>query len=447
MVLTKQGTVAAGTAWWSFGVTAGALIRRRVSATIRRARISGRVSAYSRPVIHRAQRLGPVRGFGIDRVAAAADRPVQANPQWPVLRMENLDTDLPLPPEAVRETTAGLEEPRANSWLPFTGDLDLRAAISEFTATRTGHRYDPETEIVITVGGMEGLLNGLLATVDPGEEVIVTDPTYAGIVNRIHLAGGTPRLVPFLVEDGEWRLDRDSLAAAVGDSTRAMLLMSPSMPSGGTFGDADWRLVCDLCRERDLVLVYDAAMERLLFDGRRLVHPLRFDGMAERTLVVGSLSKEHRMIGWRVGWVCGPRETVEDVGWVHVYNTTTPVGLARRAAAAVLRGDQGHVAECVAELERRRDVMLEGLPGWPFVKPGGGWSMLLDVASLGIDPADASRELLEQASIAATPMLGWGGPVAERYVRFVFSAEPVERLRTIPERISGTRLAAAVAEA
>src|ERR671934_701088 len=248
-------------------------------------------------MIRRAERIEPIRGFGIDRVAAAADEGGRS-----VLRMENLDTDLPLPPEAVRETVAGLDTPEANSWLPFTGDLDLRAAISGFTAERTGHRYDPEREIVVTVGGMEGLLNALLALADPGDEVIVTDPTYAGIVNRIHLAGGTPRFAPFRVVDGEWRLDRDALFAAVSPTTRGLLLMSPSMPSGGTFDEDDWRLVCDLCRERELFLVYDAAMERLLFDGRPLVHPLAFDGMAERTLVVGSLSKEHRMIGWRVGW-------------------------------------------------------------------------------------------------------------------------------------------------
>jgi aspartate/methionine/tyrosine aminotransferase len=100
----------------------------------------------------------------------------------------------------VLETVAGLATPEANSWLPFTGDLDLRAAISEFTEKRTGHRYDPVREIVVTVGGMEGLLNVLLALVDPGDEVVVTDPTYAGIVNRIRLAGGTPTFIPFLAE-------------------------------------------------------------------------------------------------------------------------------------------------------------------------------------------------------------------------------------------------------
>jgi aspartate/methionine/tyrosine aminotransferase len=396
-------------------------------------------------VIKRAKRLEPIRGFGIDRVAAAADQPTRANERWPVLRMENLDTDLPLPPEAVGVTARSLETPEANSWLPFTGDIHLREAIAAFLAGRTGHPFDPEREIVITCGGMEGLLNSLLVTVDPGDEVIVTDPTYAGIVNRIHLVGGVPKLVPFLFDEGEWRLDRDALAAAVGDSTAGMLLMSPSMPSGGTFDADDWELICDLCRDRDLFLIYDSAMERLLFDDRPLIHPLHHDGMAERTIVVGSLSKEHRMIGWRVGWVAGPAETIEDAGWAHVYNTTTPVGLARAAGAAVLRGQQDHVAECVAELERRRDTMLAGLPDWPFVRPGGGWSMLLDVSDLGFDAAAASRLLLEESSIAATAMTGWGGPVADRHVRFVFSAEPVERLATIPERLAGGTLAAAVA--
>jgi N-succinyldiaminopimelate aminotransferase len=387
--------------------------------------------------------MDPIRGFGIDRVAAAAEE-TGGRHGGPILRMENLDTDLPLPPEAVETTRATLEDPKSNSWLPFTGDLDLRAAIADFTAERTGHRYDPEREIVITAGGMEALLNILLATVDPGDEIVVTDPTYAGIVNRIRLTGGTPRFVPFLAEDGGWRFDREALDALVGPKTTGFLLMSPSMPSGGYLDEDDWRAVCDLCRERDLFLIYDSAMERLLFDGRPLVHPLRFDGMAERTVVVGSLSKEHRMIGWRVGWVAGPPDTVSDSGWVHVYNTTMPVAISRFAATAVLRGDQGHVAECIAELERRRDTMLSGLPGWPFVSAAGGWSMLLDVASLGFEPEEASQILLEDAQIAATGMRGWGDEVAQRYVRFVFSAEPVERLETIPERVAGTKLAEAV---
>src|SRR5919198_1770607 len=149
-----------------------------------------------------AQRLAEIRGFGIDRTALAADA---LRSDWPVLRMENLDTDLPLPPEAIPETISGLERPASNSWLPFTGDMDLRAAISDFTAERTGHRYDPAREVVVTSGGTSAILDVLLATVDPGDDVLLTDPTYAGIVNRVRLAGGVPRLVPYRVRDGEWR--------------------------------------------------------------------------------------------------------------------------------------------------------------------------------------------------------------------------------------------------
>jgi aspartate/methionine/tyrosine aminotransferase len=212
------------------------------------------------------------------------------------------------------------------------------------------------------------------------------------------------------------------------------------MPSGAVLTPDEWSAVCALCRDHALPLLYDSAMERLLFDERPLVHPLHHDGMAERTAIVGSLSKEHRMIGWRVGWVAGPAALVADAGWMHVYNTTTPTGVARAAARAVLRGDQGHVADAVAELQRRRDAILDALAGWPTIRPAGGWSLLIDAKAMDLEPAELSRLLLEDAAIAATPMTGWGGDVANRHVRLVFSAEPLERLTTIPDRIANTRL-------
>lgn len=217
----------------------------------------------------RALRLEPIVGFGIDQVAAAAEG-------RDVLRLENLDTDLPLPPEAIEVTRAALPEPVSNSWLPFTGDLGLRAAISERTAERHGRVYDPEREVVITCGGTEGILDVLLATVNPGDEVVLVDPIYAGLVNRVRLAGGVPVFAPLRVHDGEWRLDREALAAAVGERTVALLMMSPSMPSGHVLDAGDWELVAQLCAARGLLLIYDAAMEAILFDGRAPLSPLAF---------------------------------------------------------------------------------------------------------------------------------------------------------------------------
>jgi aspartate/methionine/tyrosine aminotransferase len=248
-----------------------------------------------------------------------------------------------------------------------------------------------------------------------------------------------PVLAPLEVVEGEWRLDRDALAAAVGDRTVALLLMSPSMPAGHVLDRGDWEAVAALCAEHELFLIYDAAMEALPFDGREPLSPLAFGDLAERTVLVGSMSKAYRMIGWRVGWIAGPERVAREAGWVHVYNTTGTVSVARRAAEAVLRGPQEHVAECVAELQRRRDAILAALPGWPLVRPAGGWSLLLDVAALGLTPADASRELMEQAGVAATGMTGWGGDVASRYVRFVYSAEPPARLSELGDRLAGLR--------
>src|SRR3954452_2824151 len=189
----------------------------------------------------RAARMQAVAGFGIDRVAAAVAGE-------DVLRLENLDTDLGLPPEAIAVTRTALDDPVSNSWLPFTGDLRLRAAISEHIAARHGRVYDPVAEIVVTCGGTEGVLDVLLATLDPGDEVILTDPTYAGLVNRVRLAGGVQVFAPLAFHDSEWRLDRPALAAAVTERTVSLLLMSPSMPSGCVLDAGDWAFVASVCQ-------------------------------------------------------------------------------------------------------------------------------------------------------------------------------------------------------
>lgn len=141
------------------------------------------------------------------------------------------------------------------------------------------------------------------------------------------------------------------------------------------------------------------------------------------------------MIGWRIGWVVGPAAVMADVAKAHIYNVVTPTGLTQSGAAAALALPPADVEGAVAEWQRRRDVVLAELDGLPVVRPGGGWSLLLDVTALGLSPAEASERLLRIGRIAATPMTGWGGAVADRHVRFVYSNEPVERLRGMGERV------------
>lgn len=374
-------------------------------------------------------RLMKIPGFSIDRVAAAAGD----DPE--VLRLENLDTDLRPPEAAIVATRAALEEDDANSYLPFTGQNDLRLAVAAHVSRLSGVAYDLDRNCVITAGGTEGLFNTLLAAIDIGAEVVLTDPTYAGMTYRVRLAGGVPRLTPFVLRNGAWRLDLQVLKNTVTPRTRALFLMNPSMPSGAVLNREEWEAVAALCRERSLWLIYNAAMERILYDGHLYLHPASLPGMAERTITVGSVSKEYRMIGWRVGWVVGPDAILKDIGLVGLYNVVTPVGLTQRGAAAALRTPDTDLARAVREWERRRDVLVDELHDLPLISAAGGWSLLLDVAALGYDSFAASDRLLKQGKIAATPMRDWGVVNGDRFVRLVFSNEPVERLIGIRERV------------
>ena len=379
----------------------------------------------------RPLRLADVAGFSIDRVAAAAGD----DPE--VLRLENLDTDLAPPVEAIDATREAVGLLSANSYLPFTGRRDLRSAITDRVRSRSGIAYDPDTECVITAGDGDGLLDALLAVTDPGDEVVVTDPTYAGIVNRVRLADARPRVVPMRVVDGAWRMDLDALADAIGPSTRAILLQNPSFPTGYLLTDEEWRAVAGLCVEHDLWLIYWAFMEGIVFDGAAVLHPASYPGMRGHTIIVGSVSMEQRMIGWRIGWIVAPESVMPDLSVVHIYNSVVAGGIAQAGAVAALALADDGLAACVAEWQRRRDTVVDQLAGLPMIPAAGGWSQLVDARALGLDAAELSRGLLANR-VAATPMTGWGGPVADRHVRLVFSREPVARLRLLGERFSAT---------
>ena len=374
-------------------------------------------------------RLQGVPGIGVDRMGDAADS--AADPE--LLRHENLDTDLRPHASAIAATRAAIDDDNANSYLPFPGHERLRRAVA--THVGRGAREIDWRRTLITAGGLNGILNVLLATLEHGDEVVLTDPVYAGLLNRVRVAGGVPSLAKLVPTSAGWTLDLDSLRSAANGRTRALLMMSPSMPSGSMLDLDAWGAVAELCRERDLLLVVDAAMERIVFDGGAVFDPLSLDGMADRTIVVGSASKELRMIGWRVGWVVAPPALVDDIGLVGISNVVCQTGLAQAAVAAALEVGDADVAAATAEWQRRRDVVLEELAGLPVIPPHGGWSLLLDVRALGHSADLASERLFRLGKVAATPMTNWGSERAADYVRFVFANEPCERLRGIGDRV------------
>ena len=382
-------------------------------------------------------RLRDIPGIGVDVIGDAAD--AAGDPD--ILRLENLDTDLRPPRVAVELTRAAADDDAANSYLPFQGHRSLREAAAAHVGRLADRRYDPGEECVIVAGGLNGILNTLLATVEPGQEVVLTDPVYAGLVNRVRLAGGIPRFVPAAAVKGPgevrggWTVDPERLAAAVGPATAAVLMMGPSMPTGLVLGDSHWSALAAALERHPAWLIYDAAMERIRFDGLPPSHPAAHPGLAARTITVGSASKELRMIGWRVGWVVGPAAMLADINLVGLTNVVCQVGIAQAAVAAALAdpGAEADVAAAAAVWQRRCQVVLDQLDGYPAVRPDGGWSLLIETGPLGLTPAQASRLLFDRGKVAATPMDGWG-PSGAGYLRLVFANEPAERLADLGVR-------------
>ncbi|NUR94717.1 MAG: pyridoxal phosphate-dependent aminotransferase, partial [Kribbellaceae bacterium] len=254
-------------------------------------------------------RLREIPGIGVDVVGDSAD--ATGDPSF--LRLENLDTDLRPPEVALAATRAAIDDDAANSYLPFQGHRSLRLAAAAHVGRIAGRSYDSDAECVSVAGGLNGILNTLLATVEPGQEVVLCDPIYAGLVNRVRLVGGVPRFVPAEATANGWTIDAERLAGAVGPKTAAVLMMGPAMPTGLVLDDRHWSALAAACERYDAWLIYDAAMERLRFDGLGPSHPATHDALAPRTITVGSASKELRLSGWRVGGVVGPADIVADI--------------------------------------------------------------------------------------------------------------------------------------
>lgn len=375
-------------------------------------------------------RLHHIPGINVDRVGDAAD--AAHDPE--ILRLENMDTDIPPPRAAILATHQAIENDACNSYLPFLGQDALRQAATQHVSKLSGVSYDWKSQCVISAGGLNGLLNTLLALLEPGDEVVIGDPIYAGLLNRIRLAGGVPKLVPFIPEARGWKLDLDALKRAAYPRTRVVLMVNPSFPTGAHLTRTDWEAIASFCKSTNAWLLYDAALERILFDGRPYLHPASLDGMAERTITVGCVTKEYRMIGWRVGWVVVPAAAMKDVGLVSLTNTCCQVGIAMPGATAALTSAEDDVPAVVTEWQRRRDVLLDELSGLPVVPPHGGWCLLMNVKKLGMDGETASRLLMEKGKIAATPMRDWGEQGVD-FIRFVYANEPVHRLKGVRERM------------
>jgi aspartate/methionine/tyrosine aminotransferase len=354
------------------------------------------------------------------------------------IRLENADAYLSPPEHVLQATRNAVGNDRYNSYLPLQGLPELRQAIADRLAADYGLHYDPDGEVIVTCGTGEAMLDVLLSYVDPGDGVLLTNPTYNGMAQRVRLAEGR-QVFTNLVEREGWRLDAPSMHEQAAHFN-AIFYASPCMPTGTVFTTEETAALAEAAQAGDRLIIFNSVVDKMVFDGRSVIHPATLPGMRERTITVGAVSKNYNMMGWRIGWVVGPRELLHPIQDVHIFNGVMPSGFAQAGATAALSGPQDAVAASVAVYQRNRDILVQGLaavPGLQLQPPEGGYFFIANISGLGVTSQEFCELLLEEEDVATTPMMAWGSDdFGSEHVRFIFTNEPEERLREASQRIA-----------
>jgi N-succinyldiaminopimelate aminotransferase len=294
-----------------------------------------------------------------------------------------------------------------NQYPPGPGRPELRAAVAEHR-TRYGLHYDPDTEVLITVGATEAIASALLALVQPGDEVIVIEPYYDSYAAAVALAGATRKVVGLRQDEtGRFALDLEAITAAVTPATRAILLNSPHNPTGTVFTRDELAAVAMLCVEHDLIAITDEVYEHLTYDGTDHLPLATFPGMAERTVSISSAGKTFNCTGWKIGWVCARPELVAAVRAAKQFLTFVGGAPFQPAVAHALRAELPWVEQLRAGLQTKRDRLVAGLSeaGFTVLPSLGTYFVCADVRPLGFeDGNELCFALPEKIGVAAVPV-------------------------------------------
>jgi arginine:pyruvate transaminase len=313
-----------------------------------------------------------------------------------------------------RRILAAMQESVASGhtgYTPVEGIGPLREAVAARAARRAAQPARAE-EVAIVPGGQAGLFASLMTALDPGESCVILDPYYATYAQTVRAAGGRPIEVPCQAGDG-FQPDARAIEAALAPDTRAILINTPNNPTGAVYSRAALEALAALCRARDLWLISDEVYESQVWQGEH-VSPRALRGMAERTLVVNSLSKSHGMTGFRMGWVLGPEEAVARICDLAIATTYGLPGFIQDAAAWAL-ADEAAEAGLRARYAARREAALAALadaPGLRVSPPQGGMYLMLDIRATGLSGAAFADRLLEAERIAVMPGESFGAAAA-----------------------------------
>src|SRR4051795_1880878 len=343
------------------------------------------------------------------------------------------EPDFDTPRVIVEAGVESLREGRTH-YTSNLGTLELRRALSDHLDQRYGVRYAPESEILITVGASEAVDLALRATCDPGDEVILHEPSYVAYVPAIVFAGGTVVPVATRFED-DFALDPAAVEAAITPRTKALFLGYPANPTGAVLDDDVQDELARIARDHDLLVYSDEIYDRLAYGTYRHRAFSSLPGMRERTILMGGFSKAYAMTGWRVGYVCAPAAILDGIVKVHQYGIMSAPTVAQDAALAALQAGEPAVQAMVAEYDRRRRFLVDGLNrlGLDTFEPRGAFYAFPRISSTGLTSDEFTERLLVEERVAVVPGSAFG-PSGEGHVRMCY-ATAYDRLEEAITRI------------
>jgi len=344
-------------------------------------------------------------------------------------------------PEDIKRVAMKAIEDDINQYAITWGARDFREAIATKTKQYLGLDVDPETELTVTCGSTEGMIVAMMATVDPGEEVVIFEPFYENYAPDAILSDAKPRYVPLRAPD--WSFDRDELRATFNANTKAIIICNPNNPTGKVFTRDEMEFIAGLCQEFDALCFTDEIYEHILYprDGAEIRHisMAQIDGMRERTIIVNSMSKTYSVTGWRVGYCIGPPEITSGIRKVHDFLTVGAAAPLQTAGAYALTLPPSYYDQLQADYRARRDLLLPVLEkaGFDTFRPDGAYYIMTDISGFGFtDDVEFTKHLIREVGVACVPGSSfYSDPErGKQQVRFCFCKKD-ETLQLAAERL------------
>jgi aminotransferase len=315
------------------------------------------------------------------------------------------------------------------------GIPELRSAITDKLQKENGLDYNPDTDIIVTAGASEAVLDAFLAFVNPGDEVLFPEPSWLNYAAAARLTGAVPVPIP-MREKAAFQIDPAEVESLITPKTKAMVIVSPHNPTGTVQHPDVVKALAQIAVRHNLLVISDEIYERIIFGSARHVSIASFAGMKERTIVINGFSKAYSMTGWRLGYLAAPAPLVQAMNRVHQYNTACANSFAQEGATAALRGPQDCVLQMVAEFSRRRDLVIgafQSIKGMSCPTPEGAFYAFVNITGLGLSSEEFCTKLLEEANVSSVPGTVFG-QAGDGYARFSY-ANSYERLEEAMRRI------------